>query len=209
MKQTPFIKVAFVILPLFLSLGCEKQAHKQQEYNIESREVLDLVFSSWKKAYIESGNMWAADSCYMGWFNEHENDDEGLPRGFPKDEADYHYSYADLNADNTNDVMITFTPVQCDGGNASMWTQMAVFIISDGEGYYLNPVINEGVLNSIGTDSPGFYHYDSIGVNKVYATYIEFKEDDGHCCPSIKKPVVIDSKNLDLKGPDKLKAYGY
>ena len=148
------------------------------------------LFRTWQANEIAEGHMWAADSCRMDWFSDHEAAEGSIPWGFP-DSADIAYSYADLNLDGKTDQLVTFNPSQCDGGNGSMWSQIEVLIVSSGNSYETIASSGDGMFSFLGKDSTGFCWYDSIGPNKIYGTYYNFSEDDGHCCPGTVIPVIF------------------
>jgi hypothetical protein len=79
-----------------------------------------------------------------------------------------------------------------------MWTEIEVFTVSK-NGQYINEVyMGDGMFSSVGVSTEGFYFYDSIGTNRIYATYINFLDEDGHCCPSIIKPVIFTYNTKEL-----------
>jgi hypothetical protein len=171
--------------------------------NSESKEKIRELFLNWQNQEIKNKHFLAADSCNPDWFAEHgtpENLDSinGLIFGFPSDSSEYTFSFADLNNDNNLDCLVLFTPNQCDGGNASMWVQWQVFIISDKDSYKIIDTLHIDKFAHTEFDSLGFYWLDSIAVNRIHGTYIEFKENDGHCCPSINRPVVFDYSERKL-----------
>jgi len=181
--------------------------HRQekQDTTIDNnpKQQLKRLFANWLNNEIAQGYLWASDSCYGSWLEDHNfNGTIDEMWGVPADSSYYHYSYADINDDGKIDLLVTFTPEQCDGGNASMWTQIAVLIISENETYKTIASLGDGMFSSIGADSSGFIWYDSIGVNKIYGTFYNFLENDGHCCPSIEKPVIItyDTKEVVFIG---------
>ncbi len=160
-------------------------------YDTGKNAILTL-YANWQKEQIRKGNYWANDSCNQDWFLNHaEEDIKDLPYGFP-DPSGFRTSYADLNGDGIRDGLIAFTPVQCDGGNASMWTQEQVFFLSGQKGYAITDSLRVDEFAATDFDSTGFYWLDSIGANKIYGMYFSFAADDAHCCPSTNKPVTFD-----------------
>lgn len=157
------------------------------------------MFDAWKVNELELRHLWSADSCNSAYFTTHKFEG-GLEKmwGLPADSNDYHFSFADINNDRKLDLMVTFNPCQCDGGNASMWTQLEVLVVSDPENYHVESLIGDGLMNSTGIDTNGFYWFDSIGVNMIYATYYQFKKEDNHCCPSIQLPVKLSYPDKKL-----------
>ncbi len=191
-------QITYLLLSLFFIACNTSREHK--ELTIEQTQKLKLkqLFMEWLNNELAKGNLWASDSCNLEWITKHRFDGmiENM-RGLP-DSSDLNFSYADINSDGQLDQLATFTPSQCDGGNASMWVQIAVLTISENGKYKTTTSIGDGISSSISQDTSGFYWYDSIGPNIIYATFYNFKYNDGHCCPSIKKPVAIiyDSKKI-------------
>jgi hypothetical protein len=170
---------------------------------LKEKNKLRELFFNWQNQEIMDNHFLAADSCNPEWYAKHgaiENLDSinGLIYGFPSDSSEYTISFADLNSDKKLDCLIVFTPDQCDGGNASMWVQWQVFILSDKDNYKIIDTLTVDKFALTDFDSLGFYWLDSISVNKIYGTYIEFKDNDGHCCPSINKPVTFDYSERKL-----------
>jgi hypothetical protein len=112
--------------------------------------------------------------------------------GFPSDSTEYNFSFADLNNDGRLDGLVVFKPVQCDGGNGSIWTQFQVLILSKKSIYNVSDTLRVDRFASTPFDSLGFYWLNSIANDKIFGTYFEFKPDDGYCCPSIQRPVTFD-----------------
>lgn len=105
------------------------------------------------------------------------------------------WSWGDINLDGIEDVMITFFPRQCDGGNASMNFQCAVLIISKNiNDYYLIEMYPSANLGMGGH----FYHFHAIYNGRIFATYVEYEENDSRCCPSIERDCVLDFKHDQL-----------
>jgi hypothetical protein len=86
-----------------------------------------------------------------------------------------------------------------------MWVQISVLTISDNGGYKTSASLGDGIFSSVGKDTTGFYWYDSIGTNKIYGTFYNFINTDGHCCPSTEKPVIIayDTRKVIFVGKNK------
>ena len=152
-----------------------------------------MSFANWQKQQINEKRFWASDSCYPGWFDKHDVNEtlDNLIYGFPSDSS-IKFSFADLNQDGNLDGLVTFNADQCDGGNASTWNQWQVFILSNNGNYNVNDTIQVDKFSLTEFDSLGFYRLDSIKANKIFGTYIEFKDEDGRCCPSINRPVAFD-----------------
>jgi hypothetical protein len=155
------------------------------------QDSLQQLFAEWRQNEISAGNFWDTDSCYPSFVMNSKFDGPiNSMWGIPEVE-ECNFSYADLNDDGKTDQLVTFNPSQCDGGNASMWTQIQVLFLS-GETGYTTEVSSENDFGTSASDDGGFYHYDSIGINKVYGTYYKFTTDDGHWCPGTIQPVIIN-----------------
>jgi hypothetical protein len=177
---------------------------KQQEEKIPRTKneppesvALKKEFIRWQRDEIQAGRFWAKDSCFMSWFADHDYPASVMPWGFP-DLSEMKFSYADVNGDSLVDQLVAFTPDQCDGGNASMWTKFAILTVS-GNGKYITKSLDiEGLYFPGGQGDEGFYHYDSIGTGVIYGTHYVFGKDDGHCCPGVHDFVVFDFKTRKL-----------
>jgi len=185
----------------------DNEQDANQSKILNEKEKIQKVFKGWETREIKAGHFFASDSCNQEWFIDHKFDgtidqEWGIP-----DSSEIKFSFADLNNDGKLDGLVTFTPDQCDGGNASMWTQLQLFLLSDKEDYKIIDTIQVDKFSSTEFDSLGFYWLDSIAANKIFGTYIEFKGNDGHCCPSINKPVTFDFVKRKLtfigENPDK------
>jgi hypothetical protein len=170
---------------------------RQSKNLIDPKTITDIknAFENWTKYEIEKGNFFATDSCNRDYYVM--KDSLGLESTFglsvPDDTSEIYYHYADLNSDNKKDALITFTPYQCDGGNATMWVQYQLLVLSQGDKY----LVTDNYFERFKTD-PGFFHLDSIGTKTVFGTYFEFTNNDGRCCPSIKRPIKIDLEKNEL-----------
>lgn len=188
---------SFLIIAVLF--GCTT---RQPEHYVDSGTIQDIknAFDSWTKSEIEKGNFFAKDSCNGDYFVT--KDSLGLESidgiAVPDDSSDIFYHYADLNNDNKKDALITFTPYQCDGGNAIMWVQYQLLALSQGDKY----LVTDNYFENFKTD-PGFFHLDSVATKAVFGTYFEFKEHDGRCCPSIKRPIKIDLEKNEFIFTDK------
>jgi hypothetical protein len=203
------LKRHFIILAtFFLALtGCNNfgslKNNENQADNSSDKTKLKQMFITWQNQEIDAKQFLASDSCNPEWFAKHgrkENLDSvnGLVYGFPSDTNEYKFSFADLNSDGKLDGLVVFTPNQCDGGNASMWIQWQVFLLSDNKSYMIIDTLQVDKFASTEFDSLGFYWLDSISTNKIYGKYYEFIDTDGRCCPSINKPVTFDFKDRKL-----------
>ncbi len=142
------------------------------------------AFKQWQQLQIEGNEFVSAGNCNYDFVTSHE--EYSLVLGFP-DEMEF--DYADLNEDQKVDALVTFIPEQCDGGNLTAWMQYQILVLSNDSGYHVLDDFFEKV--KIDTES-GFYHLDSLDHQTFYGTYYDFNDDDGYCCPSIQKPLIID-----------------
>jgi len=202
------MRILIILIALVL-LSCNEKQEREKKAEQAVQQKLKELFFDWSKKEITNKHLWAKDSCYPDWIMRHDfegtlEDMWGLP-----DSSSFNYSYADVNEDGKTDQLVTFMPSQCDGGNASMWVQIEVLAISDKDQYKIETSMGDGIFSAAGQGASGFYFYDSIGVNKIYATYFNFGERDGHCCPSIVKNVVFDYKTRKVihTGPNVSKQY--
>ena len=185
------IVAAFFLIALIVS--CKTEIKKNSMDSITQQKIR-TAFDDWAEEEIKKGTFFAQDSCSPSYY--YMKDSLGLEAvtGFAiplNDSSRIDIYYADLNADNTKDALITFSPDQCDGGNAGMWIQYQILVLSQGDKYvviddYFDQFYNEPILGS------GFFHLDSADTKTVFGTYFNFMNDDGRCCPSIQRPIKID-----------------
>jgi hypothetical protein len=160
---------------------------------LDTTEVkkLNQQFAKWQQKEIKANRMYSHDHCSWSWVETHPLKEWGLNWGFP-DSSEIPFSYADLNGDKKLDLMVAFTPDQCDGGNGSITIQMQVFIISSRSGYQTQFDINNGLSGWFGKDLDGFEDYDSIGPGIIYGRHMAFLFKDGHCCPGVSCPTIYE-----------------
>ncbi|MBA5793803.1 hypothetical protein H1R17_07160 [Flavobacterium sp. xlx-214] len=89
----------------------------------------------------------------------------------------------DFTGDGVEDVAVYFNLVPKDGGNA---------ILSQGLTLYKN--IGNDVKVIAGYEPDYLFAFDTIKNGKIHVTMLEYAEDDGHCCPSIKTPHILTIK---------------
>lgn len=89
----------------------------------------------------------------------------------------------DFTGDGVEDVAVYFNLVPKDGGNA---------ILSQGLTLYKN--IGNDVKVIAGYDPDYLFAFDTIKNSKIHVTMLEYAEEDGHCCPSIKTPHILTIK---------------
>jgi hypothetical protein len=181
----------FLLLWIVLLCSCTRSSLPK---NQSERENIKKLFHNWQLQEIQNGRYWAIDSCNPHWFSKHniKETPNDIKFGFPSDSSEYQFSFTDLNNDKKLDCLVVFDPNQCDGGNLMEWKQMQVFIISGKIKYEIIDSLDLSKFAATNFDSSGFYLLDSIAKNKIFGTYIEFKNDDGRCCPSIRRSVTFD-----------------
>ncbi|MGB4776025.1 MAG: hypothetical protein WBP45_12680 [Daejeonella sp.] len=114
---------------------------------------------------------------------------DGTIRGIPKNLEVF---FTDINSDKKVDALITFRPEQCDGGNALMNTQSRVLILSKGEDYVIDDTSIDNIEDVFKAGS--WLIIEGAAEGAFYGAYYEYKDTDGHCCPSIKRPFSVDFK---------------
>jgi hypothetical protein len=190
--------ILIILLPTLL-FSCTL---KTQDNSIakNTNEDIKTAFANWTKSEIEKGTFFAKDSC--NWDYYIIKDSLGLEalEGFsiPEDSSEIGIYYAHLNHDDKEDALITFTPTQCDGGNGSRWAQYQLLVLSQGNEY----IVNDNYFNQF-DPSPGFFLLDSAATRMVCGTYLDFVENDGLCCPSIKRRIKINLDKNELIYIDK------
>jgi len=156
---------------------------------IDNTERIKNRFDQWKNDEISKGRVLSEENCNPSIaLSKGLNQISGIP-----DEVDF--SYAHINTDNLIDALVTFQPMQCDGGNGLMWAQIQIVILSNNGSYE----IDDDYFKSIGNDLKGFYHLDSVTSSEFSGTYFEFLDGDAHCCPSVKKRITIQFKTNELR----------
>lgn len=173
-----------IFLPLFLFTLHSLQAQSTAEYT----QVLSR-FEQWKSAQYTAGKYARPANCKLEIVTK--DGYSGPESGIPKDMSVY---YSDINRDGKIDGLITFNPVQCDGGNALMNAQARVLILSKGTGW----VTDDKYIESIEAKKDGWLSVSGVMDGTIFGTYFAYGTDDPRCCPSIKKPFTIDYKTKKL-----------
>lgn len=148
-------------------------------------------YEQWKAAQYKAGNYATPANCKMEVVIKESY--KGPQAGIPND-ISVHYS--DINGDNKMDALITFNPIQCDGGNAGMNIQSRVLILSKGAVWITDDKYIDNIEAKI---DKGWMSVSGVTGGTIFGTYYEYKEDDGRCCPSIKKQFSIDFKTKKLE----------
>jgi len=155
-------------------------------------EYVQIVnkFEQWKKDQYKKGNYATEKNC---------DRDTVLKAGYKGAEigipTDIHISFTNINDDSKLDAIITFNPTQCDGGNALMNAQIRVLILTNVDG----DTTDDSYIDEIESQfKKGWLIIDGALYGSFYGAYYEYKDSDGRCCPSIKKPFSIDYKTKKL-----------
>ncbi len=148
------------------------------------------TFEKWKLDQFRKGNYATEKNC---------NRDTVLKDGYKGSEmgipSDINISFTDINNDNVIDGLILFYPDQCDGGNALMNAQIRVLVLSTKSGYIIDDTLIDKVEGRL---KKGWLNIERAEYGTFCGNYFEYKESDGRCCPSIKRPIIIDFKTKKL-----------
>lgn len=148
-------------------------------------------YEQWKALEYKNGNYEIPSKCKVEIVTKDSY--KGPNVGIPKD---IQVSFTDINGDKKMDALITFSPEQCDGGNALMNSEERVLILSKGAAYVTDNAFFTKIEDGL---EKGWLHITSASFGQFYGTYFEYKDDDGRCCPSIKKDFYIDYKTKKLE----------
>ena len=180
----------FAIVVFFMGQSCELGSQTRSEY-----EQIVNKFEQWKSSQIRKGIYAAEKGCTFDTVTKEGY--SGPTIGVPND---IDFSFTDINADNKLDAVVTFNPNQCDGGNALMNAQVRLLILSNGISY----ITDDTYVNKIESRfTEGWFNIEKASYGTVFGTYYQYKETDGRCCPSIRRPFTIDYKTKELKFTDK------
>ncbi|MGQ0739944.1 MAG: hypothetical protein ACT4OJ_12880 [Bacteroidota bacterium] len=181
MKKAFFLPVFFLIC--YLSTA---------QTNAEYTKIL-IRYEQWKAAQYKAGTYATPGNCKMEIVVKDGYNGPGA--GIPKD-ISIHYS--DINGDGKLDALITFNPVQCDGGNAMMNAQSRVLVLSKGAVW----ITDDKYIDNIESKKDGWLSVTGVVEGTIFGTYYEYKKDDPRCCPGIKKQFSIDYKTKKLELED-------
>jgi len=96
-------------------------------------------------------------------------------------ELDLQQSYTgDFTGDGIEDVAVYFSLVPKDGGNA---------IVGQGLTLYQNSGYDVKVI--AGYEPETLFQFDKITNGHIHVELLEYAENDGHCCPSIRTPHML------------------
>lgn len=170
---------------LFLCLIRHSNAQSKSEY-----VLIIEKFLTWKSQQIKKGTYASDKNCNPTTVSKESY--KGSSTGIS---SDIQTSFADINGDQRIDAIVTFNPFLCDGGNALMNAQIRVLILSKGTSYYTDDTYIDKIEKQY---KDGWLNIERASEGTFFGTYYEYKEDDGRCCPSIKKRFTIDYKTKKL-----------
>ena len=147
-------------------------------------------FEEWKSIQYKNRVYEAPRRCRMDSALKESYDGPGI--GIPN-EIDVFFG--DINGDSKSDALITFRPVQCDGGNALMNAQKRVLILSDRDFYSVDENYFDSIEDSL---KKGWLYIERVADGIFYGKYFEYKDDDGRCCPGIRRPIEISFQTKKL-----------
>jgi hypothetical protein len=177
--------ITFLLLP-----SNELLAQSKNEYIL----ILNK-FEQWKSMQFKKGVYATENKC---------NPDTVIKKGYHGPTIgipnDIDISFTDINNDNKLDAIITFNPDQCDGGNALMNAQIRVLILSSKAAYTTDDTYIDKIESGL---KKGWLNIEKATYGTFFGTYYEYKEADGRCCPSIRRPFTIDYKTNKLEFTDK------
>lgn len=171
-------KISFFIVTLLLItlIGCNNLNNlKEKELMLKEKELmlrekeLDLKSVEKKRNNISTNE---AVKIAENQFRKY------LPNILETHDAvlDLQQSYTgDFTGDGIEDVAIYFSLAPRDGGNA---------LVGQGLTLYQNNGMSVKVI--AGYEPDYLFSFDKINNGKIYIEKIEYDEDDGRCCPSIK-----------------------
>ena len=180
------MKILFVCASLLLA------GHTCAQTTAEYSQILNR-YEQWKALQYKTGTYVTPANCKPEVMLK--DGYKGPESGIPKDISIH---YTDLNADGKMDALISFNPIQCDGGNSMMNLQSRVLILSKGTTW----IADDKFVEAIETKHPGGWFWIEGAMNgSIFGTYYEHAVDDPRCCPSIKKPFSIDftTKKIDFQ----------
>lgn len=167
-------KIRIIVLLQLVLTSCndiksEKELElKEKELKLKEREL------SLKESQIDRHKISTNDAIRLAE-KEFKN---YLPKILKSHDAilDIQESYTgDFTGDGIEDVVIYFSLVPKDGGNA---------LVGQGLALYQNSGYDVKVIAGYEPDT--LFEFDKIGNGNIYVEKLEYAENDGHCCPSIK-----------------------
>jgi hypothetical protein len=175
----------------------------QQPVVHPDRSAISAAYRDWVSTQTAAGRFLPRERCrYDSISSQFEGDNTPLIDELWCIEKPDHVdsSFCDMNADGVEDGFYGVFPSQCDLGNASMWSQLKIVVLSSPTGY----VVNDTLFDGTGDEFPawlliaeeGFVLIDSITDRHFVGNRVAFRDGDGHCCPSIREPFSITLSDL-------------
>lgn len=150
-------------------------------------------FEQWKSGQVNAGRFASSSNCNPDSVTKPGY--KGPEMGIPKD---LNICYTDINADGRLDALVTFSPDQCDGGNAMMYAQSRVIILSKGNSYTIDDTSLDTIEKQL---KKGWLRFESALQGTLYGTYYEFTSSDGRCCPGIHRAFEINYSSKKISYP--------
>ncbi len=179
---TPIITCILILLGLSNKLAAQSKSEYLQIIN---------KFEQWKSIQFKKGIYATEKKCNLGTVTKDSY--TGPTMGIPND---VDISFTDINNDNKLDAIVMFNPSQCDGGNALMNAQIRILILSNGMTYIADDTYIDKIESRF---KKGWFSIKKASYGTFFGTYYEYKETDGRCCPSIRRPFIIDYKTKKME----------
>jgi hypothetical protein len=174
-----------ILLLIIITNSAYGQTKQNQYFKIMTK------FEEWKSKQYQLGIYELEKNCNMDFVSKETY--KGSGTGISTDIQVY---YTDLNNDNIIDALICFNPFLCDGGNALMNSQARIIIVSKGNEYIIDDKLIDNIENKL---TSGWLYIRNALYGDFMGEYLDYKEDDGRCCPSIKKEIRINYKDKKLE----------
>lgn len=173
------IKFSLTIL-LSLALAACNNSNKEKELELKEKELLLKEKElSLKEMQAKRPKITTNDAVRLAEMQFKKY----LPKILTSHDAalDLQQSYTgDFTGDGIEDVAVYFCLVPKDGGNA---------IIGQGLTLYQNSGYDVKVI--AGYEPETLFQFDKINNGHIHVELLEYAENDGHCCPSIRTPHML------------------
>jgi hypothetical protein len=176
----------FIAVILLTTISAIAQPHTYTNVHRQLHNEFDI----WKKQQLENRIFQSVENCNREWYVSHPESEAPI-WGFPE-LKDCSFFYADLNNDGMEDQLVSFNPVQCDGGNASMWMQVNVLTISENGRYVTSSDWDEALFPQLKRKEEGFCWFTGIADGTIEAIHYVLQDTDPRCCPSVRILTVFD-----------------
>ncbi|MDQ8013187.1 MAG: hypothetical protein REI96_12105 [Flavobacterium nitrogenifigens] len=173
------IRFALLVLISLATGGCSNST-KEKELELKEKEfLLKEKELSLKEKQADRPKITTNDAVRLAekQFRKY------LPKILASHDAalDIQQSYTgDFTGDSIEDVAVYFCLVPKDGGNA---------IVAQGLTLYQNSGFDVKVIAGYEPDT--LFQFDKITGGQVHVKLLEYAENDGHCCPSIRTPHIL------------------